>query len=182
MPIMSQITCKRQRAGQFRHHLARAVGMLRDHRLDEAARPVTHRGLGAGDDLRGERPADDVAQPQVPRVVHDDHRPEVLRQLRVRVVDGDARARAEDVRMTAGVPDVVVPGHRPVARSLLRPLASPAAGETRSAPRAAASRMRRRAGRRPGPRTSRSPGRCRTVAHPGEPFRSPEPRYPRPRA
>ena len=182
MPIMSQITCRGSGPASSATDLARAVGMLGDHRFHQAARPVAHRGLGAGHDLRGERPADDVAQAQMPRVVHDDHRPEELRQLRVRVVDGDARLRAEDVRDDGWRTRRRRTWSPPSGRVRPAPPASPAEGETRSAPRAAAWRTRRRAGRRPGPRTSRRRGRYRTVAHPGEPIRSPASRYPHPRA
>ena len=121
MPIMSQITCNGSGPASSATISPLPSGCSAIIVFDQAPRPVAHRDLGAGHDLRGERPADDVAQTQVARVVHDDHRPEVLGQLGVRVVDGDARARAEDVRMAAGVPDVVVPGYRPVAGSSLDP-------------------------------------------------------------
>src|SRR6202012_5397366 len=62
----------------------------------------------------GERWADDGSQPLVPRVVEHDHRAEVFGNLRCLVVDGDVRAGAEDLGVTAGVEDVVESGERPM--------------------------------------------------------------------
>ena len=103
--------------GQIGDDLALAVGMVLHHRGHQAAGPVAHRILEEGQHARGERAADDVAQPGVPRIVHRDHRPEVLGQLGGLVADRDPTRRAEDLGMPAGVEHVVVAGHRPVAGS-----------------------------------------------------------------
>ena len=66
----------------------------------------------------GVKPFDTIErEPEVLRVVHADHRAEELVHL-LRVV-ADVRAAlagAEQFRVAADVPDVVVPGHCPVAR------------------------------------------------------------------
>ena len=106
-----------ERTGQIGDDLALAVGMILQHRGHKAAGPVAHRILEEGQHTRGERAADDVAQPGVARIVHRDHRAEVLGQLGGLVADGDPTRGAEDLGVPAGVEHVVVAGHRPMAGS-----------------------------------------------------------------
>src|ERR1700758_106711 len=53
----------------------------------------------------------------MPRVVHDDHRPEEFGQLGYVVADRDAGRRTENVGVAADMVDVVVASQRPVARA-----------------------------------------------------------------
>ncbi len=99
----------------------------------------------------------DVAQPGVPRIVHRDHRAEVLGELGSLVADRDALRRTEHLGMPAGVEHVVVAGQRPVPGAPRRRPRPPTAGETRSAPRGAAWRTRRRGCRRRRPQKSHEP-------------------------
>ena len=103
-----------QRSGEFGHQLALAVGMVGDQVRDQPPRPVAHRLLSAGHHLRCEGAADDVAQPRVTWIVQVDHRAEVLGHLGGLVGDGDIRYRTEDLRMPAGVVDVIELHQRPV--------------------------------------------------------------------
>ncbi len=105
---------QRQRSGEFADQIGLPVGMIGDHRCDQPVGPVPHRRLDTGHHLRSERPADNRAQSLVSRIVEHDHRAEVLSQLGCLVVDRDVGARTENLRMTAGVEDVVEPGQRPM--------------------------------------------------------------------
>ena len=86
---MSQMTCNGRGPASSLTSFAVAVGVIGDHRRDQAPGPLAHRRLDPGHHFRGERPADDRPQPLMPRIVHHDHRAEVLGDLRRLVADGD---------------------------------------------------------------------------------------------
>ena len=113
---------QRQRPGELADQIGLSVGMIGDQRCDQPVGPLAHRRLDAGHHLRGERPADDRAQPLVSRIVEHDHRAEVLGHLRCLVVDRDVGAGAEYVRMTAGVVHIVQLGQRPISVAGRKPL------------------------------------------------------------
>jgi hypothetical protein len=113
---------QRQWACQFGHQVGAPVRMVRHHLLDEPARTVAHRVLDHRQDARRERTADDVAQPGVPRIVHRDHRAEVLGEFGRLIADRDALGGAEDLRVAAGVEHVVVPGDGPVSTTTFEPV------------------------------------------------------------
>ena len=77
--------------------------------------PILHLLFDAGDLLGGEAARDDVAQAEVLRVVHVDHRTEELVHLDRKVTDVGALAAAEQLRVAADVPDVVVTRHGAIA-------------------------------------------------------------------
>ena len=70
-----------QRAGEFGDQLAVAVRVPFDHLRDQPTGAIADRGFDPRNHLRGEGAADDRSQPLMPRVVHRDHRPEVLGQF-----------------------------------------------------------------------------------------------------
>ena len=108
---------QRKRSGEFGHEFAVTVGMVGDQILHQSAGTVADGLLDAGHHFGGERAAHDIAQPGVARIVHGDHRPEVLGHLWRLVGDGDVRDRTEDIRVPAGVVDVVELHQCPVART-----------------------------------------------------------------
>ncbi len=96
--------------------VAGLVGEVRQQPVDDLVRLDLHDVLDGGDLLRREALRHDRAEPEVLRIVHVDHRPEELVHLLGQVADVRALARAEQLRVAADVPDVVVAGDRPVAR------------------------------------------------------------------
>ena len=98
------------------HEVARAGG---EQLVDDGAGSVPHVLLELADHLRGERARDDPAEPGVPRVVHVDHRTEVLVELHRQVFDARrTRGRREQLRAPAGLGHVGVPQQRVVAAFL----------------------------------------------------------------
>ena len=110
---------QRQRSGDLVHEVALAVGELLEQAVDDAGglRRCTYSSTRAIS--LGVKPLDTMrAQPEVRRVVHVDHRAEELGDLLRQVADVRALAAAEQLRVAADVPDVVVVGERPVAGAL----------------------------------------------------------------
>ena len=78
----------------------------------------TTRPFDAGDFFGGEALRHDRTEPEVFRVVHADHRAEELVHLLGQVTDVRTLSRAEELRVAADVPDVVMTCQRVVAGSL----------------------------------------------------------------
>ena len=112
---MSQMTCSGRGPASAVDQLGGAVGWCTIS--DQPPGPVPHRVLDAGEDPRGERPADDVrvgvrgsSMAIIDPKYSDSSGPDP---------DDDPRRRAEDLGMPAGMEDVVVAGDRPVPRALV---------------------------------------------------------------
>ena len=90
-----------------------------DHKGGDGSDPV----LQTGDRRGGERPRDDPPQPGVLRIVHVDHRAEVLDEVlgQVRNRGGAAEPGGEDLGVAARGDDVGVPDERVVPRAARRP-------------------------------------------------------------
>ena len=101
----------------------------------------------------------DPAHARVLRVVHVDHRPEELEEVRRHVADVRAAPRAEELRVLARLEHVGVPGERVVAGARRDASPAPAPRRTGSGPPRAASGTRPRAPRRDGSRTRSPRGR-----------------------
>ena len=109
---------QRQQTRSLGDEVGSRVGMAGDHVRHDSAGPVAHALLDAGHHLGRESAIDDLAQPEVTRVVEVDHRTRELRDLGGHFVERCAcRDGTEDFGVTTGVVDVVEPGERPVARA-----------------------------------------------------------------
>ena len=98
--------------------VGRAIGVLGDHPVDEVGGDVLDLLLDRRDVLGREPLRHDRAEPEVLGVVHRDHRSEELAEFLVEIADVDpAAARTEQLRIAAGVPDVVVAGDGVVPRA-----------------------------------------------------------------
>ena len=106
---------QRKRSGQFGDEFAVTVGIVGDQIRHQPLGARPYRFLGPGHHLRCEGTAHDVAQPGVARIVEGDHRTEVLGDLGGLIGDGDVGVGTEDVRVAAGVVDVLELHQRPVA-------------------------------------------------------------------
>ena len=107
------------------------VGVVGHHVAHQPLRPGVDAFLDAGHHLRGERPVDDRAQPQVPRVVEADHRAAELRDRGSDLAQRHAgRDRTEDLRMPARIVHVIERRQRPVPWSRLESLAGRALRRT----------------------------------------------------
>ena len=100
------------------HEVAFAVGELFDQPVDDGGRFRSYVTLDLRDLLRREPLCHDVAETEVARVVHCDHRADELVHLLGDVADVDAAATDEDLRVAAGGPHVLVPSDGPVAGPL----------------------------------------------------------------
>ena len=123
------------------HEVARAV---REQLVDDDAGGALHVLLELLDHLRGERAGHDPAQPGVPRVVHVDHRAEVLVELGRQVEQaGRPGGRGEQLRVPARLGHVGVPDQG-VVTALRRPNGDSARlEERRRGPAPAIARTRR---------------------------------------
>src|ERR1700753_2063086 len=106
MPIMSQITCNGSGPASSLTASAVPSGCLAIMSVTSRRARARARVSGPRPHLRGERWADGGSPPWALRVVEHDHRAEVFGALRCLVVDGDVRAGAEDLGVTARVEHV----------------------------------------------------------------------------
>ena len=121
MPIMSQMICSGSGAAISLDEVALAVGDCSIRRSTIAVALVAHVVLDAGRPASGVKPLATIdAQPECLRVVHVDHRAEELAISCGMSPMFAALARAEQLRVAARCPDVLVAGERPVARALGR--------------------------------------------------------------
>src|SRR6202008_4512247 len=94
------------------------VAMVGDYLRDDPVRAFPHAVLDAGHHFGSEGSVDDLAQPEVTRVVKVDHRAHKLRDLGWHLNEGGARRDGtEDLGVATGVVDVGEPGEGPVARA-----------------------------------------------------------------
>ena len=112
---MSQMISSGSAAATFSNEVARLVREIGEQAIDHLVGLGADGVLDGGDLLRGEPLRHDRAQSEVARIVHVDHRAEELVHLLGLVADVGTLARAEEMRVAAHVPDVVVTGERPVA-------------------------------------------------------------------
>ena len=118
MPIIAQMIFSGSRAETC---WTKSHGPVSSSSSTICAAVTLHVLLEPLDHLRGERPGHDPAQPGVPRVVHADHRAEVLVVLGGQVDDARrAAGRGEQLGMPAGLGHVRVPDERVVPAALGR--------------------------------------------------------------
>ncbi len=106
-----------ERSGELLDEVGRTRWVALDHPIEDLGGLGAHRRLEFGDVTGGEALRDDRSEPEVLRIVHVDHRPVELVELLWEVDDVRALARAEELGVATGLPDVVVSGDRVVAGS-----------------------------------------------------------------